>query len=331
MTAAFEIHGGRLRARATLLAVTVAIALVIPAGSARADTPSAVGWWTSENPGAPSEPVPVVSVPDGGGPAGLPSDVPKGGFEVANDSSSVVSYAAIGYYAYGSSVTRVVLHLAPGATDLPNSQVEACPLTGTGAFTSAFGAPLSQGPAYNCSTPVPGVENSTAGTVTFAGGKFVNNSYLSIAIVGVGTTRLVFNPPDGATIQTAAASVTSPVATLPPTAPPQPHTTAPAVAAPPAITPAVTGSALQASTAAQPSTAAPNLANPQSATARATPPPSALLAVSEPSDTIKAGSAAIGALLVLVAALVVISRNRRILHQPGTATGGDSTRLNSSE
>ena len=275
------------------MAVTAGLATSV--GDARADTPSAVGWWTAENPGALTD--------SGLTGSGAPSDIPEGGLEVANHTSGVVSYAAIASSAHGS--TQVVLNLAPEAAHLPGSKVQACPLTGDGVFASEYGAPLSQGPAYDCSTFVAGEQDAAAGTVTFEAGRFVNDGFLAVAIIGVGTTRLVFNPPNETTIQTTPA----PSASQPPTTQPAPASErripAPVTVQPAFATPVLTVSSPQVSTEPQMASAAP-------------PRVARLLAISEPSNTTRAGSAVTGALVLLVAAFGVISRNRRALRQSDT-------------
>src|SRR4051794_39080068 len=176
-----------------------ATGFLVMSGSVGADPPSFAGWWTSTNPGVTLVPIPTV-VPPGGGPYGTPSDVPPGGFEVANVPGDT-SVAAIGYTANGATVTQVVLQQTPNAATVPGSQVQACLLTGSGIFTPASGAPLSPAPAYDCSMSAPGTADPSAGTITFRVSQSVHDDSLGIAIVAVGTSRIVFNPPDQNTVR----------------------------------------------------------------------------------------------------------------------------------
>jgi hypothetical protein len=311
------------------LAVAIAGALM-PFAGARGDSPSTFGWWTSANPGAPTEPVPtIVPVPAGTGAAGTraagtPSDIPAGGFEVAK-LSQYSSYAAIGYYAYGATVGNVVLDLDTKAANVPNSTVQACPLTGAGTFGAADGAPSSQGPAFSCSTSVPGVEDASAGTVSFAAAPLVTNDYLGIAIVAVGTSRMVFEPPGQSTVQALPSPSTGPALTQP---------TPPASDTPPVATAIQPSVALGPPTAVQPGPA-PSPATPTSNLATSPPAPSrtpatgqqlpataVALAVTTPSDTIGIGSSVIGVLLVLCGSTVVVARNRRNQRAEGEHRSG---------
>lgn len=301
-------------ARTTFASVIALVAVVVlPAAPVGGDPPSAVSWWTSENPGVPAEPIPAL-VPSGGPVSALPSDIPPGGFEVANV-GTVQSYAAISYDAYGGyQATKVVLKVHQSAANLPNSQVQMCPLTGSGSFPDAHGAPIGLGPAYDCSTAVPAVADASGATLSFPIQSLMRGSRLAVAVVAIGTSRMVFEPADDSTIVVAPGS--DQAAIVPPDATADSSTalstpvpdTAPLAPAPvlgdlaPASAPSVAPVAPPASAAA-PSSPAP----------AAAPPPRAatLVAVTSPAGTTGAGSAVAGAVILLLAAVSITVRNRR--------------------
>jgi len=221
--------------------------------------------------------------------------VPKGGLEVASGPAGVVSYAAIGYFGdERASVATVVLHLAQGAANVAGTAVEACPLTGDAAFSPAYGAPLSEGPAYDCATPVPGVPDAAAATIAFNVGSLLHDGHLGLAIVANGTGRLVFAPPDDTTVHLgsspapAGTDEAGSVDISVPQLQPLPLDTLP----PPAI-PSPVGDTH-------------SLGTPSGG--RSAPP---VLAVTEPANTIGIGSAGVGALVLIAAGVAVLSRTRR--------------------
>jgi hypothetical protein len=296
-------------------AVVLVAGVTVPMAAARGDTPTAFGWWTSENPGLPTEPVPTL-VPTGS-PDGVPSDIPPGGFEVAQEGPAM-SYAAIQYQGFGAAIKDVVLDLAPNAADTPGAPIEACPLTNSSGFAPSEGAPLAQGPTYSCAKSVLGVESSNGTTVTFAVAGLIDGENLNIAIVADGTGRLVFEAPGAATIvETPPGSVTPPSGSA---------TTFPSSVAPvvpsgsivvsPVTAPAASGQVpdISGPTVApmpQPATARPSVAVPDLSPATPTTQPT-LVAVTQPSYTLGTGSAAVGAALVLLGALAVTVRNRKL-------------------
>jgi hypothetical protein len=292
-------------ARATVFLFVVAATVIGPGVAATADNPTVFGWWTTSNPNVPSEPIPtlVPSAP----PTTVQPDIPHSGFEVAQLSAGYTSYAAIGYFASQATVQSVVLKLTPNAADLPNSTVEACQLSSTSPFTPADAGPVSSGPAYDCSNPVPGVEDSTAGTVTFAAGNLVRDGYLGIAIVAAGPGRMVFNAPGGSTVQTRSSPAESgPPSETPPT--PLNLTQTPAAQVPSAVVPAQ-GEPV----GVEPSVAAasPNLAATPTSSSAPAPRPTRLIAVSGPGTTTGVGSAPIGVALFVIAVVAITVRARR--------------------
>ena len=283
------------------LCLAGALAVMVPCQGARAQTPTAVGWWTTENPGLGTEPVPLVSPPPQGGPNGLPSDVPPGGFEVAN-TQGVFSYAAIAYEGPGRTVSHVVVKLAPGAVNLVGSKVEACALTGDGSFAPAHGAPAAQGPAYSCSSAVAGTEDAAAGTVTFDAGRFSRDGYVAFAIVGLAGTRMVFSPPDGSTVQLAPL-----VAPLPETQPPLSAPVPSDAVASPVLAPPIEGA--PAAGAEIPAVVETPSIPTVPETLPAPAPPVATIAVTSPSNTLRSGRAPIvAAILIAILAAFVVSR-----------------------
>jgi hypothetical protein len=288
------------------------IFVVMPEVPASADPPALFGWWTTENPGLPQESIPTLVPGQSSGIPGDPSpDIPSGGFEVTQIGADT-SYAAIGYFTYGSSVSTVALKLAGSSANISDSKVEACQLTGNGSFTTEQAGPLSDGPAYSCTNSVQGVEDISKGIVTFQVGKFVENGYLGVAIVASGPGRLVFDAPDSSTIQTqpmSASSSTSP--------------TSLSVDQSPSATPSGAVPAQAASTGSI-STQTPTFPTtnqnavspvPAGSSIAKTPTrpsiPSTFVAVSTPSPTIGIGNAAVGAVLVVVVALGVSAQSRR--------------------
>jgi hypothetical protein len=279
----------------------VATGILLPAATAGGDAPNDVGWWTSENPGQTAGPVPTL-VPTGS-PTGAPSDIPPGGLEV-QEVGPAVSYAALSYDTNGATVQSLGFKLASGGHDLPNSKVQACPLTGSGQFSGTYGGPLGSGPAYDCSSAVVGVQDSS-GTVSFDTSRLVRGDRMAVAIVAAGDgTRLVFAPPDQSTVvvaPTAAApaggSAGAAVATE--VAPPAPGSSAPLASLPPPAG----GMAPVAPQAA---------ASPPAAAVGAAAPTSDMTPVTEQSDVVPVGSAVFGCLLVVAGALATVVRNRKV-------------------
>lgn len=310
----------RVAVRAGVLCSIMAAAVVIPAWPVAADSPASAGWWTRENPGLPVGPSEVVprAVSPGGGPAGTPSDVPKGGLEVSSSPQGVVSYAAIGYYGNGRTVTALALTLAPGAVDLPNSRVEACPLDAPGVFTVEYGGPLAEGPGYDCGKAVYGVADPGNGTVTFAVGGLTVDGYLGVAILAVGNSRMVFSPPGPSSIETETGAVpvgSGGVAAAPPL--PSPASPVGTVAPPTSVSPSGDGgpsigpmTMVPPVPAVQPPTPFATVPRPSVAPASSLPPVVPVV-VSVPPSTIKAGGAAFGTAFVLVLGLGVAVRVRR--------------------
>jgi hypothetical protein len=294
------------------------ILVSISGGRAAADSPAVFGWWTTENPGLPSEPIPTLVPTQPNDLSGDPNpDIPSGGFEVT-DIGSDTSYAAIGYSTYGSEVSSVTLKLASSSADIPNSTVEACPLTGSGYFSPDQAAPVSQGPPYSCALSIQGVEDSSKEVVTFQVSKFVHNGYLGIAIVASGSGRLVFDAPDSSTIQaqppptsssstSTGTTVAQPPSGTPSGAAPTEAPSASAASIPTTGVPTTTSNAVSPAFAVTPTTLRP----------RGTSAPSALVAVSTANPTIGIGDAAIGAALVVLVAVGVSRQNhRRIRNVP---------------
>lgn len=301
--------------------LVLAVPLVLSAGwpflgGAGADSPSIAGWWTSANPGLPA--LPVSSPIPGGGPGGLPSDVPAGGLEVSS-AAGQSSYAAVGYYdVSGAQVGAIVLTIDSKAVNTPNSAVKACRLTGAGTFSPAEGDPASQGPAYDCSTSVAGKADPASGTVSFAVGDWVRNGYLGVAIVADGPGRTVFDAPGDSAITLAGDTGTAAVG-----ASPQAGAVAPVAApgTPPGYTAAPAGAPSLPSAASPPSAApvaagtdhSPQLAAPTppaARTATATSLPATLAATEHP-YTVGIGGALVGALLIVAGAAWVAVRGRR--------------------
>lgn len=294
----------RLRTRLALVVVAIAAVVVVPAASAGGDPPTGVGWWTSENAGLPTGLIPTLLPPSGGPVSAAPSDIPQGGFEVTK-AGGVESYAALSYDAYsGVTPSKVVLAVHQAAANIPGSKLLACPLDGDGTFGDARGDPLSAGPTYNCDKGVPGVEDASAGTMSFDVGSLVHGNRLAVAIVGGEGSRVVFDPPGADTVVVAGGGDTAPASDL---------------AIPLTDSSIVDGAASDftvpdASFAATPDVAAPPAppTSPRrSAPAATAPERTELAAVTRPAASTGAGSAIVGALVVLLGAAAVTMRNRR--------------------
>lgn len=301
----------------------------MPLAQARADSPNLFGWWTSANQSTVSdEPIPTLVPNQNYGYQDPANDIPAGGFEISNVGPDT-AYAAITYATNGATVRSVVLQLAPNANDLPNSTVEACPLTSDKPFHPEQAGPSSDGPGYDCTTSVPGVAGSGGQSLSFAVGSLVKNGNLGIAIVAGAGSRTVFNPPDDSTVQvsepdnsslslsdqgslssdqpaTGSVSATGSAATAAPASTPsnstneaQPVASSPSAASPSSATPGQ-----PPSSSAQSTGAVPQMASPTS--------PAQLVAVTTPTSTIGVGSATAGAGLVGLLAAVTIRRNRRV-------------------
>ena len=185
--------------RLTLVAILSAT-LLMPALEAHAQSPDAYGWWTSENPGVGSPAVPP-ELPTSGGPYPfLPSDIPQGGFEVANIGPTQ-SYVALSVLLYGDvRATRMSLTVVPDAANLPTSDVQLCPLSPSATFASTYGGALASGPGYDCAHPVPGIGSTDGKTFTFDVKSIAQPGRFAVAVVGMGLTRMVFAKPDRQTI-----------------------------------------------------------------------------------------------------------------------------------
>lgn len=300
------------RVARTLLVSIAFIPVVLGGGRASADAPAAFGWWTTENPGAPQPQIPGQS----GGIPGDPSpDIPAGGFEVT-DVGADVSYAAIGYYTYGSTASSVILKLAPNAEDLPNSAVEACLLTGSGSFNADQAGPVSEAPPYSCVRPIQGVEDTNKRTVTFQVSALVHDGYLGMAIVVAGQGRLVFAAPDSSTVK----AQPPPVADVTSPAPVGGESTPPAAAAAPSISPPAAPVSGPIESQASPSpvggvgATTPVPASTPAPQGASSPSPSpTLVAVSTSNPRLGTGDAAVGAVLIVIAAIGVLVRSRRTI------------------
>lgn len=295
------------RVRLLLAAAIVVAGVLTPTTLARADSPTVFGWWTSENI-APPVPLPIGPIPTlvpTGHPLGIPSDIPPRGFEVER-TGGLVAYAAFVYDVYGgATLDQLVLHAANVTSVAPTNKVQACPLSGSSAFASAAGAPISDGPAYDCTAPVAGTIDTTAQTVTFAVGPLLKDGRLSVAIVAASDgTRMVFDPPDDRTVVVSGGSGPVPA--------PSSSSAAPSVVAPPSQSTFRVTPVRPARPKVTPAPAAPTAPSGGGATAAAP-----LVATTPPSASSSGGSAFIGGLLVLAGVVAVAIRNRRALGDVG--------------
>lgn len=166
--------------------------------TARADSPSSEGWWTSANPG---------SVGGVGAPA-PPSDVPSNGLLIeggpttssgAGDSGAS-AYAALSYdLPDGATVGKLTLTVAPNSATTPSATLELCPLT-TQSFQAEDGGPMSDAPSYSCArnTTAP----QTSGSYQFDVSTIVSSGGFAVAILPTSPSdRVVLSQPDSKSLE----------------------------------------------------------------------------------------------------------------------------------
>ncbi|HEX4865671.1 MAG TPA: hypothetical protein VFV02_16500 [Acidimicrobiales bacterium] len=177
--------------------------------TARADTPSSQGWWTSANPG---------SVGGVGAPAATPAppDVPSNGLFIEGGPTSsagagnagAIAYAALTYdLPAGATVGKLTLTVAPNSATTPSTTLELCALT-IQSFQSEEGGPMSDAPSYNCTNNVTAAQASNA--YQFNVSPLVSSGALSFAILPTSPTdRVVLAQPDAQSLPVQASSDTT--------------------------------------------------------------------------------------------------------------------------
>lgn len=224
--------GGFLRGAAAVLAgVVLALGswpLDSPAG---ADSPVVQTWWTANNVTVQAPLPPDVVAPGAVPPVTIPStDVPDGGSEVAGTTSSPTGALTLRYeFDSGSQLGALVLTVAAEVPVAPGTELVACALTGEGTFESyPSGGPITQLPAHDCASAVPGVLNAEATSFTFdAIASLAAEEHLAVVILPV-AGRAVLERALGDSLPVVEPERSSPAISPRPVLPSKP----PAVAAP---------------------------------------------------------------------------------------------------
>lgn len=205
--------------RRYLILVAAAVALVVgpKSGTADAIEPTNTGWWTSLAAG----PLGQAAGPD----------VPPGGMLVqagpARDAP--IAFGAIRYeLASGQEASTLTLRVAPGAVSTPDV-ISLCALT-VSTFEDVEGGSLDDAPAYDPDACVEVLEASGSYVADLSGSMSRGaDGVLALAILPGQSGRVVLDPPDAESLQTATSTglstggTDSPGGSLPPsTVPPVP-------------------------------------------------------------------------------------------------------------
>ncbi|HET6875084.1 MAG TPA: hypothetical protein VFH70_09910 [Acidimicrobiales bacterium] len=153
-----------------LTAAAVGTVLVsLPGGIAWADSPSAVGWWTTNE--------------LAGTPIGVGATVARGALQVAEGPDGPMSVAAIRLPA-GTAGATFTLPLANSSTPLPYTVV-ACPTTS--AWKPVSGGPLTNAPRWDCSDrTASSAYDPSADTLTWQfDGSFVHDGIIDVALLPI--------------------------------------------------------------------------------------------------------------------------------------------------
>jgi hypothetical protein len=184
-----------------------ALALAAVAGftrSAGALAPTEQGWWTSTNPGGTTQSLGVAS------PA--PPDVPSNGLLVEGGPSaaSSLAYAGLIYQVpSGATAGTLTLTVAPNSATTPDSILEVCPLT-LPLVIPEQGGPMSDAPAYDCTTNTTAKASSSGDSFAFDVSKLASNGVLALAIVPTSATdRVVFSQPSATSLAVTQSTTTT--------------------------------------------------------------------------------------------------------------------------
>jgi hypothetical protein len=167
---------------------------VVANDAAAATGPRAAGWWTSSPLPHPPDVADRLLVQGGPEP-----DRP-------------IAFAALAFdLPPGETAVALTLSVAPGSLSSPVAELAACALRED--FEPDHGAPMSEAPAYDCSTLVPAAPEG--GSYTFFVGALAGPESLSVAILPVTPAdRVVLEVPGVGALQTIGSG--GPVADEPP-------------------------------------------------------------------------------------------------------------------
>lgn len=163
------------------LAGMAAIGAALPAG---ADPPLQQAWWTATNPGAVTLPAPP------------PSDVPADGLLAEGGPNGPVAFGALFYdVGDGAVASRLTLTVAGTSVTTPGAALDLCPIP-SGSFITEQGGPMSDAPAYNCTTKATAKPDTSGTHYTFAVSKLVADGTLAVAVIAPDvTSRVVLAQP----------------------------------------------------------------------------------------------------------------------------------------
>lgn len=174
--------------RMAVAAGTVALLVLVPAASSRANAPVKDGWWSETNTGLGFSPV--------------PAQVPAGGLYVENGFNGPVAMSALSFdVPADATVGQMTLHVT--GNPIITSPPKACALTAAGqAFKAANGGPWSARPAYDCSQgDVTATVASDKSSISFAVGSLLHGGVIAVAVLAGGPAdQIVFEPPGSGTL-----------------------------------------------------------------------------------------------------------------------------------
>jgi hypothetical protein len=177
--------------RLILGAATLALVFGPTSGAASAIEPTNTGWWTSLAAG----PLGQAAGPD----------VPPGGIlvQAGPASDAPIAYGAVRYeLGPGQEASTLTLRLAPGALSTPDA-IRLCALT-VATFEDAEGGSLDDAPAYDPADCVEVLEASGSYVADLSGSMSRGaDGVLALAVVPGQAGRVVLDPPDDESLQTA--------------------------------------------------------------------------------------------------------------------------------
>jgi hypothetical protein len=193
--------------RLAVVLAGAAMALAAVAGltlNAGAVATSEQGWWTTTNLGGTTQSL--------GLPPPAPPDVPADGLLIEGGASaaSPIAYAGLIYQVpSGAAAGTLTLTVAPDSVTTPESTLEVCPLT-IPVLIPDQGGPLSDAPAYDCTTNTTAKATSSGDGFTFDVSKLVSNGVLALAILPTSATdRVVFSQPSATSLAVTQSTTTT--------------------------------------------------------------------------------------------------------------------------
>jgi hypothetical protein len=199
---------------------------LLSGGTAHAQAPNHVGWWTAASTNTPT----TVAVPVG-------ADVPAGGMLVqsGSDAATPTAYGALSYDVPETAIVdKLVLTVAGTTGTTPSSALAVCPLK-VEDFVAEQGGPLASGPSFDCARQVVASPSADGTTYTFAVGPLRSGTSLAVAIVPAAAVGRVVLAPPGAESLVITDTGPTPTFTEDPTFAPAPGTTDPSSAPVPGL------------------------------------------------------------------------------------------------